>query len=135
MSLIYLGYHIAGFWWGWIVRIRPRLSKSHCVVGDRYSYDLFLDPRRFRLKLPSSVCRMAALLAPKPAVTIGLVASPEVIHARKPELTIDEISAYQDRWRSLCTDRPGMRTVSADGTASEVILRVKQAILNEVIGR
>lgn len=134
ISVIYLGFHLLGFWWGWIVRIRPLLAKSHCVVGDRYSYDLFLDPRRFRLKLPSRVCRMVALLAPTPAVTIGLVASPDAIHARKPELTLDEISAYQDRWRSLATDRRGMLTVSADGPAHEVILRVKQAILNEVTG-
>jgi hypothetical protein len=54
-SLLFLAAHLAGYWWGWVVRIRPRLSASHAVVGDRYSYDLFLYPARFRLALPSSL--------------------------------------------------------------------------------
>ena len=128
-SLIYLGFHLLGFWWGWLFRIRPLLSKSHCVVGDRYSYDLFLDPRRFRLNLPDGICKFASLLAPKPDVTIALLADPEVVHARKPELTVEEISAYQDRWRSLTTGQPSMISVAAEGPPEEVIHQVKQAIL------
>jgi thymidylate kinase len=127
--LIYLGFHLLGFWWGWLFRIRPLLSKSHCVVGDRYSYDLFLDPKRFRLKLPDGVCKLASLLAPQPAVTVGLLADPEVVHARKPELTVEEISAYQDRWRSLASGRPSMISVAAEAPPEEVIHKVKQAIL------
>jgi thymidylate kinase len=133
-SLAYLGFHILGFWWGWIFRIRPLLSKSHCVVGDRYSYDLFLDPRRFRLKLPDGLCRLALWLTPKPDLTVALVADPEVVHARKPELTVDEISAYQQRWLDIAKNKPGMLTVSADGCPAEVIHRTKQAILVEIAG-
>jgi thymidylate kinase len=128
-SLIYLGFHLLGFWWGWLSRVRPLLSKSHCVVGDRYSYDLFLDPKRFRLKLPAGVCKLASLLAPQPAVTVGLMADPEVVHARKPELTVEEISAYQDRWRSLASGKPSMISVVAEAPPEEVIHKVKQAIL------
>jgi thymidylate kinase len=132
VSATYLAFHLLGFWWGWLFRIRPLLSKSHCVVGDRYSYDLFLDPRRFRLNLPSNLCRMAALLAPKPTVTIGLVANPEVVHARKPELTTDEIFSYQKRWQSIAMGKARMVTVSAEGLPEDVIPRVKQAILQTV---
>ena len=132
LSLAYLGYHIAGFWWGWLIRIRPLLAKSHAVVGDRYSYDLFLDPARFRLKLPPAMCRLAALMVPKPAVTIGLVADPQVIHARKPELSVEEITTYQERWQNLSAGRPNMVTVTADGTPDEVVLRVKRAILQTI---
>jgi thymidylate kinase len=128
-SLVYLGFHSLGFWWGWLFRIRPQLSKSHCVVGDRYSYDLFLDPRRFRLKLPDGLCKFASLIVPKPDLTIGLIADPQAVHGRKPELTVTEISNYQDRWSALASGRPRMVTVSADGAPEEVILRVKQAIL------
>jgi thymidylate kinase len=131
-SLIYLGFHLLGFWWGWLCRIRPLLSKSHCVVGDRYSYDLFLDPRRFRLNLPDGLCKLASLLTPKPDVTIALLADPEVVHARKPELTVDEIYDYQKRWRCLATGRPTMVSVSADGPPEEVIRSVKQAILKSI---
>jgi thymidylate kinase len=132
-SLIYLLFHVFGFWWGWLFNIRPLLSKSHCVVGDRYSYDLFLDPRRFRLKLPDGLCKLASLLAPKPDVTVALLAVPKTVHARKPELTVTEILNYQERWSSLSSGRSRMITISADGTPEEVILRVKQAIL-KIIG-
>lgn len=133
ISLAYLGYHIAGFWWGWLTRIFPLLTKSHAVVGDRYSYDLFLDPARFRLGLPPVICRIAALMTPRPAVTIALVADPNLIHARKPELSVDEIASYQDRWRSLSAGRSNMVTVTADGTPNEVVLAVKRAILKVIV--
>ena len=131
-SFAYLAFHLLGFWWGWLIRIRPLLAKSHCVVGDRYSYDLFLDPKRFRLKLPDWTCRLAALLAPSPSVTVGLFADPTEVHERKPELTAEEISTYQQRWRSLATGRRNMVSVSASGSPEEVTLRVKKSILRAI---
>lgn len=131
-SLVYLCFHVLGFWWGWIFKVRPLLTKSHCVVGDRYSFDLFLDPSRFRLKLPDGLCALAARLTPRPDVTVALIADPQAIHSRKPELTVDEIRSYQQRWQSIARERPGMLTVSADASPEEVILKTKQAILGEL---
>jgi len=128
-SLAYLAYHLAGFWWGWCTRIYPRLIRSHAIVGDRYSYDLFLDPHRFRLDLPDWVCRWAAKSAPRPDLAVGLHAPPETVHARKPELSPEEIARYQARWRSLSAGRPWMISVAAEGPREEVIARVKRAIL------
>lgn len=132
VSFCYLVFHLMGFWQGWFLRIYPLLAKSHPVVGDRYSYDLFLDPSRFRLRLPFALCSLAALLAPRPEVTVGLIAPPETIHARKPELELHEIAGYQARWESLSAGRPGMVTVSAEGEPEEVIKRVKRAILKVI---
>ena len=131
-SFVFLLYHLTGFWWGWLVRIYPLLIQSHVVAGDRYSYDMFLDPRRFRLGLPSWLCKLAALAAPGPDCVIGLVASPEVVYARKPELSIEEIRDYQERWRDLARDRKQMLEVSADGSVDEVIQRVKCGILRMI---
>ncbi len=135
LSLAYLVYHLLGFWWGWIFKIRPLLVKSHAVVGDRYSYDFFMDPVRFRLGLPLWLCKFAALLTAKPAVTVGLEADPVLVRARKPELSVEEIASYQQRWRHLSEGRPSMVTVSADATPEEVVLRVKRAILQSLISR
>ena len=128
-SLVYLMYHLAGFWSGWLIRIYPLLIRGHAVVGDRYSYDLFLDPRRFRLKLPSWLCKVAALAAPRPDLVIGLVAMPELVNARKPELGVEGIAAYQKRWDVLAKGRGWMLTVSADGSVEQVLQRVKCRIL------
>ena len=62
VSLVFLMWHVLGFWWGYLRRVRPLLVKNHAVIGDRYAYDIFLDPRRFRLRLPDFVCRWAALV-------------------------------------------------------------------------
>jgi thymidylate kinase len=132
-SIAYLAFHVLGFWWGWLFRIRPLLAKSHPVVGDRYSYDLFLDPKRFRLNLPGGLCCFASLLTPKPHLTLALLADPEVVHARKPELSVAEIYAYQNRWRSLANGQATMVSVSADGAPEDVILRIKRAIISSVI--
>ncbi|MEI6177872.1 MAG: hypothetical protein WCS43_13350, partial [Verrucomicrobiota bacterium] len=131
-SLFYLAYHVAGFWFGWVFRVYPLLVRSHVVVGDRYSYDIYLDPRRFRLTLPLWVCRMAARAVPQPDLTVALIAPAEIIHARKPELTLEEIASYQDRWSILSRGNERMLTVDAAGTPEEVILRVKQAILRKL---
>jgi thymidylate kinase len=132
LSLLYLAFHLGGFWWGWLRWIYPALVKSHAVVGDRYSYDIYLDPERFRLRLPPALCRVVAMLAPRPEVTLALVAAPAVIRARKPELAMDEISRYQQRWAELSAGRFRMVTVSAEGPPEDVIKRAKQAILKVI---
>lgn len=128
-SFIYLTWHLAGFWWGYFRRVRPLLAKSHAVVGDRYSYDIFLDPRRFRLRLPDVVCRWAALLAPKPDLVVALLADPEEIHRRKSELSDLEISDYQARWKTVAKGRKFMRDIPADDSPAETVQRVKRVML------
>jgi thymidylate kinase len=129
VSLVYLVCHLIAFWWVWLFRIRPALSKSHCVVGDHYSYDLFLDPSRFSLDLPPTLLRIASLITPRPNVTIGLITDPETIRARNLELSTEEVFNYQERWKSIADGNSDMVTVSADATPEEVILAVKRAIL------
>ena len=131
-SLFYLAYHVAGFWFGWIFRVYPLLVRSHVVVGDRYSYDIYLDPERFRLTLPSWICRLAARWVPQPDLTVALIAPAETVRARKPELSLEEIADYQGRWDKLSRGDDRMLTVDATGTPEEVILRVKQAILGKL---
>ncbi|MES2474550.1 MAG: hypothetical protein V4640_02135 [Verrucomicrobiota bacterium] len=135
LSLAYLSWHLLGFWWGWFFKIRPLLVKSHAVVGDRYSYDIFMDPARFRLGLPRWLCKLAARSVPQPAVTVGLEADPQAVHTRKPELSVDEIATYQKRWRVLAEGSPTMVTVAADAPPPEVLLGVKRAILQSLISR
>jgi hypothetical protein len=64
-------------------------------VADRYTYDVLLDPTRFRISLPHWVLRLFVRTLPRPDRAILLHAPPAVIHARKPELSESEIAAYQ----------------------------------------
>ena len=135
VSLVFLMWHVLGFWWGYLRRVRPLLVKNHAVIGDRYAYDIFLDPRRFRLRLPDFVCRWAALVVPRPDVVVALLADPEEIRSRKPELSHEEIANYQARWAILSHGRKSALDVSTDAGPEETIGRVKRALLDAFADR
>lgn len=95
-SLAFLFYHYLCYIYGYIFIIKPNLRKNRLVIADRYAYDIFLDPTRFRLKLPKWILKLFIKLTPQPHKTVALVAAPEVIISRKPELSKTEIEQYQD---------------------------------------
>ena len=94
-SLVFLAHHWLDFQMGYWRYIRPAMRSGRLIVADRYSYDVLLDPKRFRLRLPAWVLRLFVRTIPRPERAILLHADPAVIHARKPELTEAEIADYQ----------------------------------------
>lgn len=118
-SLVYLGYHWLTFRMGVFRFVRPALRRGMLVVGDRYTYDILLDPRRFRLDLPEWVLRLFVRTLPHPDITLALVADPATIRRRKPELSEEEIAAYQNALRSAPI--PRLRVISADAAPERVV--------------
>ncbi len=94
-SLVFLAHHWLDFLVGHWRFVRPALRSGRLVVADRYTYDVLLDPVRFRLRLPAWVLRVFVRTLPRPDRAILLHAPPAVIRARKPELSEPEIDAYQ----------------------------------------
>lgn len=94
-SLVFLAHHWLDFLVGYWRFVRPALRAGRLVVADRYTYDVLLDPVRFRLRLPSWILRVFVRTLPRPDHAILLHAPPAVIRARKPELSEPEIDAYQ----------------------------------------
>ena len=125
-SLIYLGYHWLSFWSGYIRFVRPALRRGMLVIGDRYTYDILLDPRRFRLKLPDGVLRVFVRTLPHPDAVLALVADPATIRKRKPELSVEEIAAYQARLESAPI--PHLHVVSADAAPAAVVDEALRAL-------
>lgn len=125
-SLVYLGYHWLSFWSGYFRYIRPALRRGMLVIGDRYTYDILLDPRRFRLKLPDGVLRVFVRTLPHPDAVLALVADPATIRKRKPELSVEEIAAYQARLESAPI--PHLHVVSADAAPAAVVDEALRAL-------
>ena len=120
-SLLYLGYHWLTFWTGYFRYIRPALRRGMLVVADRYTYDILLDPRRFRLNLPDGVLRGFVRTLPHPDAVLALVADPATIRKRKPELSVEEIKAYQKRLERGII--PNLVLVQAEDTPDQVAKR------------
>lgn len=120
LSLMFLARHWSQYLIGYWRRVRPALRTGRLVVADRYTYDVVLDPARFRLRLPACVLRFFVRTLPRPDAVLLLAAPPAVIHARKPELTVEEIDAYQAKLQACHLFR-GPVLVDASGTPSQVV--------------
>ena len=112
-SLVFLAWHWLGFAAGYALRVRPALKAGRLVVADRYSYDVPLDPKRFRLDAPRWALRLFVRTLPRPDRAILLHADPAVVRRRKPELEESEIASYQASLLSLGIVRGG---VAADAS-------------------
>jgi thymidylate kinase len=129
LSLLFLAYHWLGFWIGYFRHVLPARVKNRAVIGDRYSYEFFLDPTRLRLKLPAWLTRLAAISVPQPNIVLCLVATPETIRARKPELDAQEICTYQNHLKELATSHSRYDLIHADGNTDEVASIVSKRIV------
>ena len=125
-SMVYLVYHWLSFLFGYVKNVAPALRCGKLVIADRYTYDILLDPRRFRLNLPDWVLRVFVRTLPHPDAVLALVADPATIRKRKPELSVEEIAAYQARLESAPI--PHLHVVSADAAPAAVVDEALRAL-------
>lgn len=81
--------HGAEFVLGSWLRIRPALIRGRPVVGERYWFDLGLDPLRYRLDTPVVPTIECPALVESPELTLCLVADAEALQQRKQEVPIE----------------------------------------------
>ena len=126
--LIYLMLdYVLGYWF----LIRRHIAKQPTlVIFDRYAYDLEIDPRRFRIALPTKIIRWFTRFAPKPDLIISLHCAPELIVIRKQELSLAEISRQVDALREFSEKEHRAILISTD----ECVEEVRDQIF-EVLGR
>lgn len=127
IRLVYLTLdYILGYW----LKVCPAIRDKSCAgwVFDRYAYDMCLDPLRFRIKLPSSIIRFVLRLIPEPDLVICLGGDANKIHARKPEISIEEVVQQIEVLKSLCKKNSRMHWVDTTVSLEETILRVKNLL-------
>ena len=115
-----LARNVVRFWIGYLATIRPALQRGALVVADRWAYGYVAQPRALKYFGPEALARLAIRLLPRPDLVANLTAPPEVIHERKQELTLDEISAELETWATI----PARRLTPIDTTdAPPVVAR------------
>jgi hypothetical protein len=121
-----LGYH---------VKVRPALARSTLVLFDRYLVDALVDPRRYRYGGPRWVLQLAWSLIPKPDLVILLDAPPEVLRARKQEVSLPETERQRRAYLELVQMLPNGHIVDAAQPLDEVVAAVGAVVLGFLTSR
>src|SRR5690606_9284852 len=90
-------------------------SKRAILLSDRYFDDLLVDPRRYRYGAPISWARAMFRALPRPDRVLLLLGDAEAIHARKREVTLEELGRQLGAYRDLAASL-GPRAVVIDAT-------------------
>lgn len=123
-----LARNFAGFWLGYLARVRPAVALGTLVIGDRCGYGYLVHPHVLRFYGPTRLADLAIRALPRPLLVANLRASPELIRHRKRELTTGEIEAELAAWAALPESR--LKTFDADEAPQAIACR----ILHELTG-
>jgi thymidylate kinase len=120
---------------GYEIRVRPALARSTLVLFDRYMVDALVDPRRYRYGGPRWVLRLVWSIVPKPDLVILLDAPPEVLRARKQEVSFPETERQRHAYRELVQTLPNGYIVDAAQPLDDVVAAVATVVLGFLTSR
>lgn len=129
-SLIRITYLTLDYVFGYWLKVRIKLAKTPIPfwIFDRYAYDMLMDPRRFRIQLPSWLIGFFTWLAPRPDILICLGGDPEKIFARKPETSLAVVRQQVKQLQTFCRCHGGY-WVDTTGTVEDSVCEIMRVIL------
>ena len=134
-SLIYFCFHSLEFALGsWLV-LPPILFRGGLVVIDRYYYDFFVDPLRYRLQVPQWLVWCAGFLVRKPDLVFLLDAPPGVLRQRKEEVAPEETARQREEFLRLVRQLPNGVVINAAHPPDHVAGEIAGCILEHLARR
>jgi thymidylate kinase len=115
---------LTGYW----VKVFPARVRHELVIFDRSFEDLLIDPRRYRFSRSGKLAQWLSRTLPRADLTLILDADPARIHARKPELPIEELARQRAAFQNLAHSSPRYVIISADAPPEEVARSAWSAI-------
>jgi thymidylate kinase len=122
-TLHVLADEILRYW----VHVRPRQAPHGVVLADRYAYDI-LRVNNQTVQKPW-FRRLAVAVIPSPQVTFLLEGDPQVITARKQELTVAETTRQLHAYRRLAGLVPNFRPVELTARDDQELRGVAREVL------
>lgn len=129
-SWVRVAYYGSDYFFGYWVKIWPKLVKGELVIYDRYFYDYYVDQHQKGVYLSPSILSGIFRFAPKPNHVVILNASPDCIRARRADLEVDEIVRQNAALLDLQLQHSNFSTVKAD----ERIEVVSDSVINAIHG-
>jgi thymidylate kinase len=105
------------------------------VLHDRHLVDALVDPKRYRYSGPMWLLRLIWWFVPRPDLIILLDAPPEVLQARKQEVSFEESARQRKAYRSLVGRMVNGHIVDAARPLDEVVRAVNDLILHYLSAR
>jgi thymidylate kinase len=109
--------------------LRLHLAHSTLVLHDRHLVDALVDPKRYRYSGPMWLLRLIWWFVPRPDLIILLDAPPEVLQARKQEVSFEESARQREAYRSLVGRMANGHIVDAAQPLQRVVADVTDIIL------
>jgi len=135
-SLMRLLYYTTDYVVGYWLEVYPALVKRPCIyVFDRYFYDYYIDPLRSRIYLPNWVIKLLGIFVPRPGIILCLGTDTETIHARKPELPLEEVERQLDELKSFCEKNSRAVWIDTGCSVEESINQALEAITSRMAAR
>lgn len=129
----------AGWWtaYGLFSHVSLHLAKARgtLVLHDRHFIDIFVDPVRYRYGGPSWVLPMISALLPRPDVIVLLNGPPEVLQARKRELTVEETARQCRDYLKLVTPMRNSHIADATKPHPQVVRGIADLLTAEMARR
>jgi thymidylate kinase len=111
------------------VSVRWAKTRSVLVLNDRHFIDILVDPVRYRYSGPLWPLKLVSRLTPKPDLLILLSGAPEIIQARKQELTVAETARLCRAYEKLVDPLRYGRTIDAGTPFDQVVGGVVAAVI------
>ncbi|MGH9890402.1 MAG: hypothetical protein ACREA0_00140 [bacterium] len=130
VSLAALAYYWLDFLLGSWLRIWPVRARSGLVVLERGWWDIAVDPRRYRMRVPQAVVGALGRLLPRPDVILVLEAQPAVLLERKHELPEAELARQGQAWHEVVPRRARPVYLDASRPPEEVVRTARDTIFD-----
>lgn len=117
------------YWVGHFVLIKPLLSRAALVLYDRDLHDILVDSRRYRYGGPRWLPSLLTKALPRTeSLLLVLEANPEIILARKQEVSPREVRRQIVEYRRLADKLPDAYLVPTDGDAEVTTSLVAKSV-------
>ena len=126
-SILKLGWLWFNWWVAWLWYLRGASTAGY-VIFDRYHGDLLVDPRRYRYGGPGWLSRLWSRLLPQPDHVLFLDAEPEILIARKQEVSLESLEQSRAGYAHLIEGLSRGVVVDASGSVEQVVSDVRALI-------
>ncbi len=120
-------YLYADFLLGWAVRVAPHVRRGGSVVFERGWWDHAVDPRRYRLR-SGRPFQVLGRLIPRADLVLVLEADPEVIRARKPQLSSAELTRQMAVWHRILPSDQRAVFLDAASPADVLVEQIREQL-------